>query len=215
MNKAAFFDLDGTLVSGVSSERMFLKHLLQRKMLNYGDLFKMLLGAINNLNGGWDKAFRQNKYYLKGRSVGTIEQLAQEFFAERVNTLISQRAKEKIREQKLKGDLLILISGTPHFIIEIFCRKLAFDDWKGAQIDSNNEKFTGKIKGLHPFGRRKVEVLKTFTKKYSIDLTQSTAYGNHFSDRFLLAEVRNPVVVNPDRALLKYALKKNWEILSF
>jgi len=105
MNKAAFFDLDGTLVSGVSSERMFLKHLLQRKMLNYGDLFKMLLGAINNLSGGWDEAFRQNKYYLKGKSVGTIEQLVQEFFAERVNTLISQRAKEKIGEHKLKGDL--------------------------------------------------------------------------------------------------------------
>ena len=47
------------------------------------------------------------------------------------------------------------------------------------------------------------------------DLSESAAYRNAFDDRFLLAEVAHPVVVNPDSRLARLARKKGWPICIF
>jgi len=73
--------------------------------------------------------------------------------------------------------------------------------------------FAGRISGIHPSNNGKVIIFEEFVNKYNIDPANSTAYGNHYGDRFLMEMVGNPAAVNPDRKLLKYAQSKKWRIL--
>jgi len=213
MRKAAIFDLDGTLISGTSAERIFIKYLFKKGEINFSHIFRTFLRFFDNI-GSWNKMVLQNKYYLKGGSPEKFRQIADECFSNRIDKLISKDMLRIINYHRDKGDLLIMISGTPNFILDVFNRRLSFDDKKGTDLEVKNAEFTGRISGIHPHGPDKVIVLEEFIKKYQIDLANSTVYANHFTDRLIMDKVGNPVAVNPDRNLLKYAKNRSWKILN-
>jgi len=213
MRKAAIFDLDGTLISGTSSESIFVKYLFKKGEISLTDIFRTFLKFFENM-GPWNKMVLQNKYYLKGGSPEKFRQIADECFFNRVDRLISKDMIRIIRYHRDKGDLLIIISGTLNFILDVFNRRLSFDDKKGTDLEVKDGEFTGRISGIHPRGHDKVVVLEEFIKKYQIDLANSTVYANHFTDRLIMEKVGNPVAVNPDRNLLKYAKNRRWKILN-
>ena len=212
MRKAAIFDLDGTLISGTSSEKIFIKYLFKKGEISLTDIFRTFLKFFENM-GSWNKMVLQNKYYLKGGSPEKFRQIADECFFNRVDGLISKDMIRIIHYHRDKGDLLIMISGTLNFILDVFNRRLAFDDKKGTDLEVKDGEFTGRISGIHPSGHDKVVVLEEFVKKYQIDLASSTVYANHFTDRLIMEKVGKPVAINPDRNLLKYAKNRGWKIL--
>jgi len=212
MKKAAIFDLDGTIISGKSTEMRFIEHLFKKGELNLINIFWYFLKFLRNI-GRWNRMISQNKYYLKGKSFEKLSNIANEFFLPIVDKLAPEEIKRIIQTHKENGDLLIIVSGTLNFILNIFAHSFSFDDKKGTELEVKNGKLTGKISGIHPSNNGKVIILEEFVNKYSIDLANSTAYGNHFGDRFLMEMVGNPTAVNPDRRLLKYAQSKKWRIL--
>ncbi len=48
-----------------------------------------------------------------------------------------------------------------------------------------------------------------------IDLAESYAYGDSYSDREFLESVGHPVAVNPDRALRRLAASQDWQVLQW
>lgn len=209
MKRAAIFDLDGTLIQGISFEKRFIEHLLKKRELNLFDIFLSIL----RLPGKRDRTFRQNKYYLKGKSFEKLCSIANEFFLPQMDKLVPEEMKSIIRTHRENGDLLIIISGTLSFILDIFSKSFSFDDKRGTELEIKDGKFTGRILGIHPSNDGKAIILDDFVNKYNIDPANSTAYGNHYGDRFYLEKTGNPVAVNPDKKLLRYAQSKKWEIM--
>ena len=66
---AAIFDVDGTLFNNPSTERRFIKYLLQRGKFPPKAYLNFLLGAIILLPKGISTVLKGNKYYLRGWSV--------------------------------------------------------------------------------------------------------------------------------------------------
>ena len=212
MKKAAIFDLDGTIISGKSTEMRFTEHLFKKGELNLIDVFRYFLRFLRNI-GRWNRMVSQNKYYLKGKSFEKLSNIANEFFLPIVDKLVPEEIKRLIQTHKKNGDLLIIVSGTLNFILDIFANSFSFDDRKGTELEVKDGKLTGRISGIHPSNNGKVIILEEFVNKYDIDLANSAAYGNRCGDRFLMEMVGNPAAVNPDRRLLKYAQSKKWRIL--
>jgi HAD superfamily hydrolase (TIGR01490 family) len=211
--KAAFFDLDGTIIPNTSSERILIKHLIQIGVLTVFDFLYFMQGIFYNMRGGWHGIFRENKFYLKGKKAQHIKSIAKEYFEKHIDAIVSMSVRDLIEKHKSKGDVLIMVSGSPYFVVEVFARKLGFNDYKGTDLIIKHGIFTGKIEGIHPFGRKKVTIIRYFAKKYGINIDDSTTYANHFKDRHILALASKPVAVNPTRRLKKYAIQKGWQIL--
>ncbi|GIX06189.1 MAG: hypothetical protein KatS3mg115_0592 [Candidatus Poribacteria bacterium] len=66
---------------------------------------------------------------------------------------------------------------------------------------------------MHPLGAGKVQVAERLAEALGIDLSVSVAYADRFSDVPLLERVGEPVAVNPDRALRRYASQRGWRVL--
>ncbi|MCL5018937.1 MAG: HAD-IB family hydrolase [Patescibacteria group bacterium] len=203
MQNAALFDLDGTLIPGKSTENLFIDFLMKKGEFHFIDMFRTFAVMLKHI-GSRDKMFFQNKAYLKGKSVERLINLAEECFITRRNI---------IQLHKKSGDLLILISGSLYFIVNVFAQSLTFDDRRGTNLEVKDGRCTGRIDGIHPRGQTKIIILNEFVKKYNLDLSNSYGYGNSFLDRLWMERVGNPVAVNPDKYLLNYAKRKKWNII--
>ena len=52
-----------------------------------------------------------------------------------------------------------------------------------------------------------------YAKKHKINLKQSYAYADSFTDKEVMELVGHPIAVNPDKRLKKYAKEKGWKII--
>ena len=211
MQKAAIFDLDGTLLSGKSTEIRFIEYLIKTREMRPVDIMRYAASFLRNM-GCWEKMFYQNKSYLKGKSIERLNVLASDYFLPQMNNLVPQHMQDIIRSHKADGDMLILISGTLFFIFKIFFDAFGFDDGRGTGLVIDNGICSGRIEGIYPRGAGKVKILDEFVSKYDLNLTQSTLYANDFSDRFVMEKAGNPVAVNPDNKLLNYAGERDWRV---
>ena len=209
----AFFDLDGTLIPPPSSERMFLTHLIKKGVVTWADLSRFVQCVVYNSKGGWHGILKRNKFYLKGKNVELIEHMAKEYVENDIYPIISVRAKNIINKHKANDDIVIMISGSPYFIVKVCARMLGFNDYQGTDLVINDGKFTGTIKGIHPYGKNKVDVMQYFIAHYALDMNHSTIYANHVMDRYMLALSPKPVAVNPSWRLQQYCKKRGWDIL--
>ena len=81
------------------------------------------------------------------------------------------------------------------------------------KLEENQGKWTGRILGEAMFGEAKKRAALALAKEMSLDLAQSWAYGDSTQDRWMLASVGNPVVVNPSAKLGRIARKQGWSAL--
>ena len=61
-------------------------------------------------------------------------------------------------------------------------------------------------------GQARAAWARRYAANAGVDLKRSWAYGDSFSDRPLLEAVGNPVAVNPDARLYRFASDKKWHV---
>ena len=82
-----------------------------------------------------------------------------------------------------------------------------------AKVDASG-RYTGEVE-FYAAGHGKVEAITKEAEKFNIDLQASYAYSDSVTDLPMLELVGNPVAVNPDRALLKEATERGWDVRKF
>ncbi len=211
MCSCAIFDLDGTIIDN-SSERVFLKYLLEGGELPFCNLSQWLLDFIRFRDLRQAKA---NKVYLKGLDYQHIHNLAQICFTERLVERISPRVFDLIEFHRTEGRAIVILSGSLELLVRFFYEHLNADLMIGYALEVIEEEITGRCVGLNPYGENKATLVQRLAQTHNFDLTESYAYGNHHSDAHKLKQVGHPVVVNPDRKLREIAIVNNWQIEQF
>ena len=129
------------------------------------------------------------------------------FIAKRVIELkgdkVYRYTREKIEEHKRKGHKIIIISGSPDFLVEKMAKKYGADNFTGAKykVDTNGI-FTGEVVPMWD-GKSKKKAIDKFCKEYDIDLSKSFAYGDTTGDLTMFKNVGFPVAINPAMDLIK------------
>ncbi len=209
------FDIDGTLLPGTSCERLFLKHLLQKRIIRLGNLISFGMRAMALMPEGRAYALKADKGYLRGLSPDYMVGIGRKFFEDQVAKRISARGISRIKEHHRDGDKVMLLSGMPVFLLRNFSEYLGVDEYIGSILEVNADKFTGRTIGRFPLAEGKVEVLRPLLEKYRLNWHDLTAYADHSLDRYLLEKVGHPVAVNPGNDLRRLAEEKGWPIESF
>ncbi len=209
--KAAIFDVDGTLMRG-STERIFIRYLIERGEIGIG---RLLATIPASLKGNPFLASKRNKLYLKGMEVQKGRDLALRCFRERILPRLSPLMREVVEGHSREGAWIILLTGSLDFLVEPLRAYLKAHRAIATRLEVRDGRFTGRIDGVHPYGREKVRLLRGVAEGGRVDFSISYAYGDSFSDRGVLGVVGNPVAVNPDPLLRLLADRKGWKILHY
>ncbi len=206
-NKAAFFDIDGTIYrEGLISE-MF-KKMIKYELIDNSKWYNEVEPAFTK----WDKrvgdydAYLQKMVDIYTETINNTDSFHIAYIARKVVEQKGERvytySRERIKWHKDQGHIVIAISGSPIELVREMSGKYGMDDYRGTvyQVGSNGV-YNGKIIPMWDSESKRKAVLK-MAEKYQIDLAESYAYGDTNGDFCMLKMVGNPVVINPTRELL-------------
>jgi len=206
--EAAIFDLDGTLIPRNSTEKIIVRHFVKNLSFSLSGTLLYLVESARH------KDFKSSKAYYHGIKYATFLTAVNKYFSEvSLNEWISERAIHEIERHREEGRKLILLTGAPEEAAVRFGKVLKFDLVVSAKIKVVNGVITGKTEGPYPYGKKKRDILIKLSEYHNIELNNSYGYGDSFADRFFLNIVGNPVAVNPDKKLKRYAVHKGWKIV--
>ena len=218
--RAAFFDVDGTLIKGDSQEleaRYFIKHTRVSPGYAFSIFLTLVASQLNRM--GWLSLSRQNAIYLrtyKGQTAQALADQAQNLFTEVICNRFFSGILEILAWHRRQGDLIVLVSATTRHLLfpfesvlkpdHVFCTDLEFDA---------NGRCTGKALDGICAQNKKPAVVRAFARENNIDLSSSHAYSDHHSDVSFLSCVGYPVVVNPTKKMVGHARKMEWPVHYF
>jgi HAD superfamily hydrolase (TIGR01490 family) len=219
VTEAAFFDLDKTVIakaSMVAFGRPFYREgLISRSLVLrglWGQLVYMHLGASE------EKLARMRESVLaltKGWDQEKIRSIVADTLEAVVEPIIYSEAADLIEEHRAAGRLVVIISASPSEIVEPLGRYLDVDRVIASEALVDEEgRYSGEM-AFYAYGPYKAEAMRTLAQEIGIDLAASYAYSDSATDIPMLEAVGHPVVVNPDRALARWADQHGWEVRRF
>ena len=207
------FDIDGTLVSGLSTEKRFFLRLAHtgnqgpRQLLAY-------LAFLVRWSGLYGRdVLKKNKAYLTLLSSAKVRRLAAEWVPSNFDGIAFRPCVERLRNHLANGDEVVLVSGTPDFLAAGIAETLGVAHAIGSRCAERAGRFRFGRPLLHPFGRTKLSIAQELCEHYGVSLDQVTAYADTRHDLPLLEAVGTPVAVRPDDRLAAVARDRGWEII--
>lgn len=216
--KLAIFDIDGTIF------RSSLLIELIKELVNVG-LFPLV--ALKELEDDFDAWVQRKgpygKYveqvvrvylkYIAGLKFTEVEEAARRVVNKEKNR-VYRFTRNLIEELKTKDYYLVVISGSPEYIVDIFAQTLGFD----ASFGQRHEVIEGVLTGQtleRDTVERKEKVVERLIESTGLrfDLAQSIAVGDSMGDLTLLETVGYPIAFNPEFKLAEIAKGNGWRIV--
>ncbi len=217
--EAAFFDLDKTVIASAAmvafGRRFYDAGLISRRTVVrglWGQLVYLHLGASE------EKLTRMRESVLtltRGWDQGHVSSIVEDTLTSVVEPIIYAEALELMAEHRRAGRRIVIVSASPEEIVNPIGRLLDVDDVLAsrAQVDLDG-RYTGEM-AFYAYGPFKVDAMVQLAENRGIDLAESWAYSDSYTDLPMLEAVGHPVAVNPDRPLAKAARDRRWEVRSF
>ncbi len=216
-HSAAFYDVDGTLIK-INIVHAFAFYAARHASLLTSARRTIQTAASIPVFWAADKLSRKffNEIFYRsyeGASEDRLVVLAEELFEDVIKPNIYPRAKDLIDESRRAGCRQVLLSGALDFTMRPLARYLGVDDLIANQLEFVEGYATGKLKKPFVAGATKAEIMRQYATQHGIDLAESWAYSDSFSDYAMLAVVGHPTACNPDFRLRTMARSYDWPIL--
>ncbi len=216
MRTAAFFDLDGTLLTINSA------HLWVRREKRLGRINNWQVARAMLLLGGYrlgvldiESALKAALANLKGVSEAAIRQETQEWWRDEVRAFFAPGAKPVLEKHRAAGEPLVLLTSSSLYASEMARADFALDHVLHQSYEVKGGKFTGEPIRPICYGPGKVEVAEAFARAHDIDLSASAFYTDSITDAPMLERVRHPVAVGPDGRLRRLAKARGWPVVDW
>ncbi|MBX2798066.1 MAG: HAD-IB family hydrolase [Myxococcales bacterium] len=206
---AAFLDLDGTVVTGITA-LAYLKADLER--LGAEALYA-LANDIRSFEGQPDgdvKTIARAAQLLSGRTEQDVQALCDQVFRKSVAASLRPGARELVRAHRRKGHTVALATAASRFQARPVARDLDIEHLLATEVEVRDGRLTGRLEGLPCWGQRKAAAVRHFAAAHGVDLAVSFAYANGDEDRAFLASVGRPGVVCADEGLAAVAASEGW-----
>ena len=222
MNKngqaAAFYDLEGTLVSTnlVHTLAFYAKRqqgLWQTAKASASTLVKLPFFGITDLysRNVFNEVFFRS---YEGFSQDRLRYFSDELFEEVLKPAVFDGTPELIDQGKKIGQRQIVLTGALDFTIDRLMKYLGIDDYVANRLEFVNGYATGRVLPPVMASATKAKWIREYAERENINLSESYAYSDSISDLPMLSIVGHPVAVNPDFRLKQTSLQHDWSILN-
>ncbi|MDQ6927227.1 MAG: HAD-IB family hydrolase [Actinomycetota bacterium] len=216
--RAAFFDLDKTLIPG-SSLFLLARGLRQRDFYGANEMVRFGLQQLAfRLGGSERQAGMQTSReavleFVQGRSRHDVRAVATEISEELIVPRMYRDMTDRIDEHRRAGDLTFIATAAPAELAEILAERLGMSGGLGthAEVDAD-ELYNGRLSGAVLHGPAKADAVLAHAVGSGIDLAASVAYSDSINDLPMLELVGSAQVVNPDRKLRRVATERGWPV---
>ena len=217
MAAASYFDVDGTLCkSNLFDSLLFYVLNQQNPIAGAGRIARTIasvpaLFAAEQVDRGTfnDLLFRG----YQGISEDRLLDLADEAFDNVMRPTLFKGALDLVARAKKAGHRVVLLSGSPDFLLQRMARLCDADDVIGNRLQIKDGRATGKLLPPIVAGPEKARIIKEHTKQHGFELEECAAYSDSMSDVPMLSVVGRPAAVNPDFRLRMLAKTHRWPIL--
>jgi HAD superfamily hydrolase (TIGR01490 family) len=219
-NRAAFFDVDNTLVRG--STLYFLgRGMYQRGFFTKADISRFVVANLRFRMTGVEKQDVIERYqkaatdFVGGHKVEDILKLGEEIYDEFVSPKLWQGTYKIAHEHLSKGEDVWLVTAAPQDMANIIANRLGFTGALGSKVIVRDEIYTGELDGKILHGSEKAVAITTLAHERGYHLPDCYSYSDSHNDLPLLNAVGHPSAINPDAILRIRALAEGWPIHDF
>lgn len=209
------FDFDGTLIAGNSPV------LLVRYLNKLGKLDKSVIARILLWGIAYKLRLPQNESWVRGlvfrafsgEPASKVDAFLRDFYDSHVAKLFRAQAAAELAARHAQGDVVVVVSATFEPIIERMMESHPVDFQLSTRMRTASDgTYTCEVEGLPVEGDQKLVRLREFADaRFGAGGWElEAAYGDHHSDRSLLAAAKHPVAVCPDRPLSRTARAEGW-----
>jgi len=217
--RAAFFDLDKTVIAKASIAA-FGRPFYRGGLVNRRLIARSLVSQIIYLHLGASEQklarVRESMLTLtRGWDRDQIREIVREALEDTVEPIIFAEALDLIEAHRSAGNRVYLVSASPEEIVEPLAEHLGVDGCIATRaVVDENGCYAGEVE-FYAYGPFKAEAMRELADAVGIELEDSWAYSDSYTDLPMLEAVGHPVVVNPDRVLAKVARERSWEVMQF
>ncbi len=216
-DRAAFYDVDGTLIKTnivhafawyAMHQPTLLGSLRQTASTVVSIPFFLAADKVSR------KLFNEVFYtYYKGQTEDRLVALSEELFEDVLKPSIFPKAPGLIEESRRAGCRQVIVSGGLDFTVRPLARYLGVDDFIANRLEFEGGIATGKL--VPPFvgSANKATIMRDYAAKHGLDLARCHAYTDSYSDYPMLTVVGHPAAVNPDLRLRSIARSYDWPVL--
>ncbi|MGB5720337.1 MAG: HAD-IB family hydrolase [Woeseiaceae bacterium] len=212
----AFFDFDGTVISGYSAFA-FIEEQIKRGHLSPRELVE-LLGAMASFGlgkMGFSAMMLGMAQFLRGIREDSYAAFGQELFESHIARLIYPESRALVEAHLRKGHTVAIISSATPYQVEPAARDLNIEHVLCTRLEVEKGMFTGKVLRPTCFGQGKVTAAESLVESFGVDLDQSYFYSDSDDDIQLLERVGNPRPLNPNKKLFAIAESRGWPVRRF
>lgn len=218
MAAAAFYDLEGTLVS------TNLVHTLGFYAKNQQGLYRSFKKSASTLlsiplfaiTDQYSRKVFNDLFFkrYKGESEDRLRFFAEELFEGVLKPAIFPGAFELIEKSRSLGLRQVVVTGALELSVKPLMEFLGITDYVANRLEFVNGIATGRLLPPVLAAATKASWIRTFAEREGLSLSDSYAYTDSMSDLPMLSVVGHPAAVNPDMRLRQTALHHDWPILN-
>jgi putative phosphoserine phosphatase / 1-acylglycerol-3-phosphate O-acyltransferase len=212
----AFFDFDGTVVSGFSAV-VFLREQLLQGQLSRTDIIELAAAMANLALGriGFSGAMAVSAGILRGVSEQSYYRFGEQVYEKHIARLVYPESRALVAAHLRKGHTVAIISSATPYQIEPAARDLGIEHVLCTRLVTKKGLFAGAVVKPVCWGKGKVIAAAKFAAKQRVDLDRSVFYTDSHEDLDLLEKVGFPRVINPSAKLEQIAQQRGWPIQRF
>lgn len=215
--RAAFFDLDRTLIPG-SSLFLLARGAYERDLFRVRDILHFAWGQFMfRLRGEQEKNMEKTRAstleFVAGRSRDELQLWGREIVEERILPIVYADIVRVIDGHRERGDLTFLLTAAPIELAEVIAEALEMTGALGtvSEVDGDGY-YTGRLIGPPMHGSEKAKAAADLAAQHGIALMDCSAYSDSKNDLPLLESVSAPHAVNPEYELRRVAVARGWPI---
>lgn len=215
---AAFYDLEGTLVSTnlVHTLTFYAKRqqgLIQSFQKTAQTFFSLPVFAATDQ---YSRKVFNDLYFkrYKGQSEDRLRYFSEELFEDVIKPAIFPGTYELLEKSRGLGLRQVVITGALDVAVKPLMEHLQITEYVTNRLEFVNGVATGRLLPPVMAAATKASWIRTYTEREGLSLSESYAYTDSMSDLPMLSIVGHPAVVNPDMRLRQTALHHDWPILN-
>jgi len=213
----AFFDVDNTLLRGASLYHVGvgawrMRFISLADILSFGwNQTRFLAVGENGVNIGRLRLRAMD--IITGHTRDELVALSHDIFDSRLVQRLWPETVAVAHAHLKAGREVWLVSATAQEVADVIAERLDLTGALGTRLHTVDGIFTGQLVEGICHGDRKAVVARQLSEDREIDLAHCWAYSDSHNDIPLLELVGNPVAVNPDATLRRYAVARGWPIM--